>query len=1566
MAERTRFSIRLVNGFSGESTFNTAGPNDPDDNRFDAWGVGFAVGMNIYNGAFHNLGTDIMEFGVTEIDDDPNDRIYNIVPLDHDGNGLTDLWLCQGPGYKSGTWVLARNNGDSQPGLPYGFDYYDTHIGCSTHDELHVVGLHTPGRQNLLTIPAYDTIADPFAYSPPSAYVDNVPPIPDSDKTEYFEVRFEGGALGELVPTGLPRDLFARWHDRRCHNGIADAQMGIPVFGAGLSNDKRIDVNRDGLVDILRFELATGDTHVNISAIKSGIDNQEWTYAHAGCDYENDDDHEDAIVALFVNTGAGFVRHSDPVHEFSGIPHANFWINFVNSQVVDENGDGRLDLLLPSTGYDGKWASLRSTGWGSFQAHTPDPGDNEDVVPNGSVWPSYRSDASWKDEAGFLASTGVRATEFGARGVTFYGDINGGTTAHTMYGFSQSTAADRVVVTAVTDGMGRRDTFKYAMERPISGHIAASHRPAEPSRQAFLTVARLDQQVGPESYTSTLFEYAGPVVDRHGRGFIGFQTTTQTTIDPKNDREINRTTAEYDLGRDSTIADYPEAGAPTRSTTLTHFTDAYDRARLQVTCSETEDWKVVEPHDGVWFSYPALRRSYAGDVPAGAETLSDETANCDDLDSVRDTDVEVRTVLDDFGSPVFSETRVEGGSTTTIVGDALPIINDVDNWFISRPQRVETTSCVPTSAGDECETRTNEYVYNNSKHTLVQSIREPDDPELYLSTSFSYDDDGFGNLETVTVSDHSASDPRTTVTTWDDEGTFALDQTIEVGGVEHTTWLSHHRPSGVVLAAAGSSGVTTKTSYDGFFRPVRNTRHVSPTAASDSSTTHTEYLLGDPATGVAMEVVESRSGDDQVSRLQLGPAGREIKRFWKGVRGEDTFPIPHKEVGEDLYVATEYDSLGRVARVSHPTWSIDPEPYHWTSYTYDDLGRVTSRTVADATGFFDVESESWAFLHHSSLNWSSYTDFTATTIYTDPSKRESSVVTDVDGRSTVSLNADGVATCLEYGAFNRLSLVERNCGTDPSGPTAHTVFTHDRLGRVTSELDSTTGFRATEYTAYGGVDYTIDGNLELVRYTYDELGRLLTRVDSDGTSEWKWDTNFIGALDSSESPDGVRRSFTYDDNGRLQSQSTVIPIGQSSVESKILYEYNYKDDLRIVTYDSLDGLRLIHRYDPGGYLRSIHEGTLSDDLIWAWRGANEQTQIVDEVYGNGAVTTRAYDHAHARVESISTVSAPEAVSGTTVLRQKLSYGWLAGGDLDWRQDTVNGQNETFSYDDLGRLDTSSVGGEVVMDVDYDELGNITSKSDVGTYVYDEQGRLFRTISSSGSTTYTYDGNSAVREKGQTDLTWTPFEKVRALTSADADLSFAYDADGQRVSRHDVTNDTYIVTPGAGLELYYTAAGDLELAKIRIGGADGRTVAQMEVKPPKNPLEEYTTELRYVHDDHLGSGAVVTAADADASVEHETAYDAWGRARRVDKWSTYASSSSQDDLPTGFTGHQARLDADLINMRGRMYEPRTGAVHEPGSTRCRGVGYPGVELLCLRQEHAADPYGSERLRAEGRK
>ncbi|MCR9166598.1 MAG: hypothetical protein NXI35_38400, partial [bacterium] len=205
--------------------------------------------------------------------------------------------------------------------------------------------------------------------------------------------------------------------------------------------------------------------------------------------------------------------------------------------------------------------------------------------------------------------------------------------------------------------------------------------------------------------------------------------------------------------------------------------------------------------------------------------------------------------------------------------------------------------------------------------------------------------------------------------------------------------------------------------------------------------------------------------------------------------------------------------------------------------------------------------------------------------------------------------------------------------------------------------------------------------------------------------------------------------------------------------------------------------------------------------------------------------------------------------------------------------------------------------------------------------YDTAGtRLLYTTNGSTSTTYTHDANGAVENFGSTSISWTSFGKARTISQAGTTRQMSYDADGARVIRETSNRGGFTVTPHPLYERRYDSEGVLEEARIRATNAAGAVVGEFRFDyQGANAWKRGDT--RYVHDDHLGSAGLVTNADG-AEVDR-VAYDVWGRARDATDWSAYVADSATDDIPVGFTGHQAELDGGLINMRGRMYDPRLG-------------------------------------------
>ena len=100
-----------------------------------------------------------------------------------------------------------------------------------------------------------------------------------------------------------------------------------------------------------------------------------------------------------------------------------------------------------------------------------------------------------------------------------------------------------------------------------------------------------------------------------------------------------------------------------------------------------------------------------------------------------------------------------------------------------------------------------------------------------------------------------------------------------------------------------------------------------------------------------------------------------------------------------------------------------------------------------------------------------------------------------------------------------------------------------------------------------------------------------------------------------------------------------------------------------------------------------------------------------------------------------------------VLMQDLAYSWDVVGNLTQRKDTsrkpdgsYRNLTENFAYDAVNRLTLSSgVAGRPDLILTYDGLGNIKSKSDVGTYTYNYAARS-HAVTAAGGTTYSYDAD----------------------------------------------------------------------------------------------------------------------------------------------------------------------------------------------------------------------------------
>ncbi len=1370
-------------------------PVDGSDRRYDYWGVPFATDLLLTSNATYDAVEGVVKFASTWFEDGEGangGKIYSMVPLDHDGNGLTDVWLCRGDGFKTARWVLGVNRGGTTP--PFDFEWEPTDLQCSVHDELLTVSLHGDGRTSLLTVPAYRsalTVAD--FEDDYGAYLSSpwLQPISDEARDEYLTVDIDAGAF---VPSGLPRDYFQRWHDRSCHNGVADAELGAPVYSAGMGADRIVDVNGDGYSDIVRAELAVGDNYANIAEIKNGLDTSSFP-SDLGAFLCDPTEEQELVLRAYINTGNGFVARTTPLHSFSGVAHANYWINWRGAVSFDHNADGLLDFLLPGLGQDGfEGAILSSQADGDyFDGGTPS-------LP--TYYPSYNqsTDDDWPNL--FQRPGRAFATDDGHH-VWFIG-LQGGAPGEVCENGSVAQRASimgantRVTLDAITNGMGAREEFDYTLG-PVGS--VSGERPRGRLRKQSTVVSELAVQVGPAvgeepaPMGRTRYRYEDPVYDDHGRGLVGYGLVEESVVRPAGAPGVGvpqpTTRRSYDLSYNADIADYPYAGRPERVETITYNETGFGLLQRVISCEDVDAWALVRPYQQqTWFSYPANVHNYTLTVPDSGLTSQVDCEDSSGVGMIREATA--TTVMNDRGM-MTSRTFSSGNEVTT--STFTDPLDDEDAWFYQF-RRTEEESCV---AG-VCETRTIWRNFNAPRHTLVESIREPDTTDSrYRRTSFGYN--ARGNLDLVRVAGFGGADTRATSTQWDADGVLPLSVT---NSENHTSYVLSESASGTTFATVDPNGVTQQRVFDGFFRTIGSLRKNAPQGVTDGSGTKTFYEAGNPALGAVFQVQERVLG--QVTRTQIGPTGKPLEVTFRGVADSQQFPVPEQGTpAGDIYYRNEYDAWGRLARTSHNAF-VGNDPDYWTAVEYDDNGRTRRTVVVDAVGSELPETqERWSTTI--TAGWQGQV-LPLESFYTDEENNTHSRVTDQKGRVVVAHDALGTSTCYDYGPFGRLDTVRRNCASGAVGPQPSTTYTYDGVGRLLSETDPAFGTRSRVYSPFDEVKATADAKGQVVISEYDDLGRRTLEIAPEGQSTWTYDGQKLGMLSSSTSPDGIGRAYRYDSFSRLVRETTELPLlGNQTVGDIIAVQYSYGTGSRVSAIEFEDGIGLHFYYDSVGYHRSTHfYEPAGEELVWGWEHSDANIAITTDAFGNAATpadrtrTSRIFDPATGRLEASTTAN-----GGANV--QAYSFGWTPAGDLDWRLDSHSGQAEEFEHDALHRLTESEVIGGAVRGHSYDVLGNLVTKDGVGSYVYDATGsRLHYTTDGTISTTYGHDANGAVESFADTNIAWTSFGKMREISTATDATRIKYDAGGARVIRE--SDEDITVTPHGLYERRYDAAGNL--------------------------------------------------------------------------------------------------------------------------------------------------------------
>ncbi len=155
------------------------------------------------------------------------------------------------------------------------------------------------------------------------------------------------------------------------------------------------------------------------------------------------------------------------------------------------------------------------------------------------------------------------------------------------------------------------------------------------------------------------------------------------------------------------------------------------------------------------------------------------------------------------------------------------------------------------------------------------------------------------------------------------------------------------------------------------------------------------------------------------------------------------------------------------------------------------------------------------------------------------------------------------------------------------------------------------------------------------------------------------------------------------------------------------------------------------------------------------------------------------------------------------------------------------------------------------------------------------------------------------------MTYTPFDLPKTITKGGSTTTFGYDGDEQRIRKTTPTSETIYV---GDLFEQVTSAG---LKEFRYSVYSPERVIAIVTREGNEP------GTKYLLTDHLGS--VETVTDDVGKVIEKRSNDVFG-ARRNPKWGD-PGAVVPGKTTKGFTGHDDEDEFGLVNMKGRLYDPK---------------------------------------------
>ncbi len=783
------------------------------------------------------------------------------------------------------------------------------------------------------------------------------------------------------------------------------------------------------------------------------------------------------------------------------------------------------------------------------------------------------------------------------------------------------------------------------------------------------------------------------------------------------------------------------------------------------------------------------------------------------------------------------------------------------DWIIDRLETVQVTNQLPSG---ESTSRNMSFTYYTNGYLEKETIQPGN--SLALETKYEYDTYGNIRKSTRTGSGESRIDEMLFSKTF--HGRFP---TLSTDAIGHQSAYNYDPIQGTLKLSEDPNGIQTSYGYDAFGRMTQITM--------PEGVTSTTYHWADNASPSHSALFTTTSTDG---------AGT-IRTYYDRLNR----PIREGEIarnGNYVYVDTQYNRRGLMGRSSLPFY--EGTSISWSTYSYDAVGRLVE--LIEPGGRRSTNT---------------YTGLKTTSI--NPERQSSEQTLNDLGQLVRSQDNMGTALVYQYhpNGHTKSIQVEGNASTK-------ITMGYDLIGNQTHMDDPDLGRLDFGYNAFGELSSYSNGKGIPTTYTYDKLGRMKVRNINSGEHQttWIYDTRWTGGLSTSTVQSNIgtmTQEYHYHSTfGVIERIEETLP-GRSTYTSQMTYDGYGRLQLR--TYPS--GFQVKHHYNTNNGSMDRVSNAADSYTYWEATSENARGQLTEYLQGGILSSTMDYNSATGYLESIKTTH------GSTI-KHHMSFQFDLIGNLSSRTDhRVPGKlTETFGYDGLNRLTSTEIVNKPYgsLNMTYDALGNLTYKSDIGTYTYDgsTNGGPHALSHIDPSTAV---GTSRLRKFDQ-DITYSAFDKVASIidevtSSETRELSFSYGADLQRRITTEKLNNTVTQTKyfiGGLYEEEVPGDGSDERRLHYINTGEGVTAIHTE--------EGNTGTTHYLLKDHLGSIAAI--ADEVGNIVERYSYDAWGNRRDPDTWELVDLDDSET-YDRGFTGHEHLDRLGLINMNGRVYDPILG-------------------------------------------